>query len=449
MKKNKKTNFAWIAMTFMVAVFLTACGGGGSSDSAAPATNDLSAFSVDGLDGTIDSDAKTIGMPIQPFGTDVSAMVTTYTTNAAAVTINGELQVSGTTVNDFTNPITYSFISSDYTSTDYTVTVPVARDWDRNITEFSLNGVAGTIVGTTITQPVLPYGSDVTALVATFSTNTGLTTSVDVAGTVQVSGTTANDFTAPITYTVTAANSSTRDYTVTQPVAAASDKYFQTFSLNGTEGDIDEAAKTINFFLPAGSDITALVGIFSAIGSVDIGGTAQVSGTTANDFTSPVTYTVTAADASTVDYTVQVRVASASSTATPVAIADNATQAMSLTAAGGPSTLTNVTVLVNITHTYVGDLVLTLISPTGTSIILTAGNGGSGDNFTKTDFDDGAATAITSIGSGDAPFTGLYAPEETLATLAGEDSNGNWTLQVEDTVNGDQGTIDNFHLYLQ
>jgi hypothetical protein len=40
--------------------------------------------------------------------------------------------------------------------------------------------------------------------------------------------------------------------------------------------------------------------------SVSVGATAQVSGTTANDFTSPVDYTVTAADGSTVDYTVTV-----------------------------------------------------------------------------------------------------------------------------------------------
>ena len=37
--------------------------------------------------------------------------------------------------------------------------------------------------------------------------------------------------------------------------------------------------------------------------------TAQISGTTANDFTTPVTYTVTAADDSTQDYTVTVTIA--------------------------------------------------------------------------------------------------------------------------------------------
>ena len=41
-----------------------------------------------------------------------------------------------------------------------------------------------------------------------------------------------------------------------------------------------------------------------------MGSTVQISGTTANNFTSPVTYTVTAADSSTQNYTVTVTIAS-------------------------------------------------------------------------------------------------------------------------------------------
>ena len=52
-------------------------------------------------------------------------------------------------------------------------------------------------------------------------------------------------------------------------------------------------------------DVTGLKATFTTTGaSVAIGGAAQVSGVTANDFTRPVTYTVTAADHSTMDFTV-------------------------------------------------------------------------------------------------------------------------------------------------
>jgi hypothetical protein len=48
--------------------------------------------------------------------------------------------------------------------------------------------------------------------------------------------------------------------------------------------------------MPTGTDVTALVATFTKTGViVRVGLNVQVSGTTANDFTNPVTYTVTAA----------------------------------------------------------------------------------------------------------------------------------------------------------
>ncbi len=73
-------------------------------------------------------------------------------------------------------------------------------------------------------------------------------------------------------------------------------------------GVINEAAHTIALTVPRATDLHALVATFTTTGAaVAVGGTPQVSGTTANDFSSPVTYTVTAADASTQDYVVTVR----------------------------------------------------------------------------------------------------------------------------------------------
>ena len=55
-------------------------------------------------------------------------------------------------------------------------------------------------------------GTDVTALVASFSL---VGDAVTVEGVAQTSGGTANDFTDPVTYTIEAADGSTRTYTVT------------------------------------------------------------------------------------------------------------------------------------------------------------------------------------------------------------------------------------------
>jgi hypothetical protein len=77
-------------------------------------------------------------------------------------------------------------------------------------------------------------------------------------------------------------------------------------------GTIDEVAKTISVTLPAGTPVTALVASFTSTGvGVAVGTTPQVSGSTANDFTSPVTYVVKAEDNTTASYVVTVTVAPA------------------------------------------------------------------------------------------------------------------------------------------
>jgi len=70
----------------------------------------------------------------------------------------------------------------------------------------------------------VPSGTDVTHLVATFTT-TG--SAVAIAGTPQESGVTADDFTNAVTYRVAAADSSTRDHVVTVTTAglAVGDAY--------------------------------------------------------------------------------------------------------------------------------------------------------------------------------------------------------------------------------
>lgn len=81
-----------------------------------------------------------------------------------------------------------------------------------------LQDVTGTISGTNIYATV-PNGTSRTALVATFST-TGQ--NVRVGSMVQVSGSTANNFTNSVVYRVTAQDASTKDYTVTVSEAPAS-----------------------------------------------------------------------------------------------------------------------------------------------------------------------------------------------------------------------------------
>jgi subtilisin-like proprotein convertase family protein len=105
--------------------------------------------------------------------------------------------------------------------------------------------------------------------------------------------------------------------------------------------------------------------------------------------------------------------------------------------------ITGLTVQVNLTHTYMGDLDLFLIHPDGTQVQLFARNGGSGDNLTNTVFSDAAATPIS---SGSAPFTGTFRPTQPLSTFNGKPANGTWTLRLVDAASGDYGTLNNWSI---
>ncbi len=70
-----------------------------------------------------------------------------------------------------------------------------------------------------------------------------------------------------------------------------------------------------------------------------------------------------------------------------------------------------------------------IVHPDATVVELSTDNGGSGDNYINTVFDDEAATLIT---AGSAPFTGSFRPEGSLAALDGKAANGTWRLRVTD-----------------
>ena len=92
-----------------------------------------------------------------------------------------------------------------------------------------------------------------------------------------------------------------------------------------------------------------------------------------------------------------------------------------------------------------GDLDLFLIGPDGTSVELSSDNGGSGNNFTDTLFDDDAETSVT---DGSAPFTGSFRPEQPLADLNGRPGSGDWIFKVIDDAGIDTGSIESWQLQL-
>tara|TARA_R110001583_G_scaffold160872_1_gene312758 strand:- start:30695 stop:34528 length:3834 start_codon:yes stop_codon:yes gene_type:complete len=103
--------------------------------------------------------------------------------------------------------------------------------------------------------------------------------------------------------------------------------------------------------------------------------------------------------------------------------------------------ITNISVTVNITHTWDGDLTMYLTSPKGTTVLLSAENGGEGKNYINTVFNNNAASLIT---TGTAPFTGVFQPQGDLSLFNNEEAIGDWTLKVIDSGPADIGSIDNW-----
>ena len=90
-------------------------------------------------------------------------------------------------------------------------------------------------------------------------------------------------------------------------------------------------------------------------------------------------------------------------------------------------TLNEISVSVDITHTYIGDLQVVLTSPGGTETILHDKTGGS---------------------SNDIQTTYSSASHDGLASLAGSMISGDWTLSVGDYAGGDIGTLNSWNLTL-
>lgn len=264
-------------------------------------SNDISSFSILGYTGVISG--TSIGVTL-PHGTNVSSLVASFSTTGKAIFVNGMEQVSGTTVNDFSNPIKYKVFAFNDSFKEYTVVVNVVKDSSKDFLTFSIVGHNAIFSGNHI-GVVLPNGTDRRNLVANFTT-TG--TEVRIGSTKQISGATSNNFMTDVVYTVYAEDGSNKRYTVSVINAPGNSKDIVSFSIYGYSGVI--SGNNISITLPYGVNKASLIPIFVSTGSrVQIGETIQVSGTTINNFTNDLVYTVYAADDSKKEYTVSIQIA--------------------------------------------------------------------------------------------------------------------------------------------
>ncbi|NOS85870.1 MAG: T9SS type A sorting domain-containing protein [Ignavibacteria bacterium] len=96
-------------------------------------------------------------------------------------------------------------------------------------------------------------------------------------------------------------------------------------------------------------------------------------------------------------------------------------------------------------HTWVSDLKIEL-RKNNTTVRLFNNTGGSGDNFVGTLLND---SALISIDSAAAPFTGSYRPNQPLNAFNSNSANGFWVLSITDNATGDTGLLKNWCLVIK
>ncbi|MCC6477447.1 proprotein convertase P-domain-containing protein [bacterium] len=114
---------------------------------------------------------------------------------------------------------------------------------------------------------------------------------------------------------------------------------------------------------------------------------------------------------------------------------------------GDDQPVLDVDMTINITHSWVGDLIIALNSPGGTNATLFNPPANTeGENLVNCRFDDEATTAI---GNASAPYTGSFRPESVLSVFDSSMSGGDWVITVEDAAAQDVGTFNGAILHFE
>src|SRR5262249_13466778 len=117
-----------------------------------------------------------------------------------------------------------------------------------------------------------------------------------------------------------------------------------------------------------------------------------------------------------------------------------------------PGVVIDVDLTLDITHPTSNQLDMYLVAPSGRTVTLSTGNGGTNDDvFHGTTFDDQAAGTpsapnVRNFTYVNAVPTGPIQPEGAMAALVGEPAAGPWALVVVDHASGSTGVLHSWSL---
>jgi len=248
---------------------------------------DITAFTLPELavPATIDDALHTVVGEV-PYGTDLTSLVPTIEVSTGA-TID---PLPGVSTN-FSSPVSYTVTAQDGSTTQvWVVSIQVLPNTETDITSFHIPELAAPAIINDALHTVVgevPYGTDLTALVPVIGLSEGATIN-------PLSGV-AMDFSSPATYTVTAEDGTTvQDWAVTITVLPNTETDITAFTLAEETGPatIDLLGHAVTIEVSYGTDLAFLTPNIA----VSPGATIDPQSGTSQDFTSGLSYTVTAED---------------------------------------------------------------------------------------------------------------------------------------------------------
>lgn len=102
--------------------------------------------------------------------------------------------------------------------------------------------------------------------------------------------------------------------------------------------------------------------------------------------------------------------------------------------------ISDVNIGLNISHTYINDLKVTLRHPDNTAVRLIDQICTSQDGIIATIDDNGGSPICTN------PVVGTFGPSQLLSVLNGKPTNGDWKLEFQDFYNDDTGTVNSWSI---
>jgi len=245
------------------------------------------------ISGVINEISHTILISV-PYGTDITVLT-------PKITITGKsISPASDVTQDFTEPVTYTVRAIDNSKQNYEISVKVLENSDKFINSFTFFTPAA--------QGEIDEGSHtISVKVPTGTSLTMLSPAITHSGSsINPPTGVSQDFSKPVTYTVTAFDGTIQNYLVTVSELVSTEKAINSLNFVGVIGNgiINQETHTITITVPFGTNVLSLIPSinYSGLSISPKSGIAQ-------NFTDPITYTVTASDGSSQGYSVILTIA--------------------------------------------------------------------------------------------------------------------------------------------